>query len=328
MNRTVDAFEGPLNELRARADRTFTGQRVEDAVAKVRAIVGLPHIPDSERLAQAALDKLRARPPQRPTATELAALELVIRMMRPAPLSRNGELEPLPSRPGTNTYNSELAAQWDDFRVRVRPYLYSIGRLDRTQGQDPEIGTGFLVGQNTVLTNRHVLGLLSYGAEALEEGQAVVKFHQESGMTDPEPVPVVGVVAVHPTLDLALLRIALPAPLAVPEFDPAPPSTGAAIAAIGYPLKDSRNPLFADAVFGSPYGPGYGVKRGALGEIIGMACESFFHDCSTLGGNSGSPVFSLASGRIIGVHFSGFFMYRNEAIVAAEAARFVREAVR
>ena len=46
--------------LYGRAQRTFGQLRVDEAVAKVRAIVGLPKVPDSEKAAQAALDKLRS----------------------------------------------------------------------------------------------------------------------------------------------------------------------------------------------------------------------------------------------------------------------------
>jgi len=50
---------------------------------------------------------------------------------------------------------------------------------------------------------------------------------------------------------------------------------------------------------------------------------TLFHDCSTLGGNSGSPVFQLETGRVIGIHRSGFFMYRNEAVDGASLDAFV-----
>ena len=44
--------------LRARAARALGTHKVSDAVAKVRAIIGPANIPDSEPLAQSALDKL------------------------------------------------------------------------------------------------------------------------------------------------------------------------------------------------------------------------------------------------------------------------------
>ena len=56
------------------------------------------------------------------------------------------------------------------------------------------------------------------------------------------------------------------------------------------------------------------------------APQRLFHDCSTLGGNSGSPLFSLETGDVVGVHYSGIFMWRNEAVPAADIETFVAEA--
>src|SRR5690348_16735433 len=114
--------------LLLRASRAFADRPVAENVVQVRAIVGLPHIPDAEVAAQAAWDKLRSN--KAPTASELAALEFVIRMMRPAPLSRKGALDPLPSVAGSSTYNPTTAAAWEKFRKDIRPLLYSVGRLD------------------------------------------------------------------------------------------------------------------------------------------------------------------------------------------------------
>lgn len=304
--------------LLLRASRAFADRPVAEAAFKVRAIVGVPKIPEAEVAAQAAWDKLRRG--QVPLATELAALELVIRMMRPAPLSKNGDLEAL--KP--NAYNPGIEAAWNGFRARVRPFLYSIGRLDRTAGADPAVGTGFLVGPSLVLTNHHVVTELSLGTDALDPGQAVISFNQEFGRPDPESsrFAVERIEALHSRLDLALLRIAPAGARPVPPLARDPAAPGTDIAAIGYPYKDGRNPLFVSAIYGS----GFGVKRAALGQVTSGAGARLSHDCSTLGGNSGSPLFSLATGEVVGVHYSGQFMYRNDAVPAAEVATFIAQA--
>jgi endonuclease G len=96
------------------------------------------------------------------------------------------------------------------------------------------------------------------------------------------------------------------------------------VGTLGYPYKDDRNPLFVDAI----YQDKYGVKRGAVGELIAARGDSIFHDCSTLGGNSGSPVMALETGAVVGLHFTGDFMYRNGAVAAAAAAEFVTDTTR
>jgi hypothetical protein len=308
--------------FRDRAVRALGGRRVDEAVARVRAIIGVPNIPAAETAAQTALDKLSAG--TRPAAAELAALEFVIRMMRPAPLSRKGVLDPLPAQPGTNVYSPDTVARWEQFRSSIKPFIYSIGRIDLTSGNSRETGTGVLVGEDLLLTNHHVLSILSNGSNDLDEGQAEVRFYQEADAPDPTPAafPITSVVAVHETLDMALLRVRLPAPRAVPAIETGALAANEPVAAIGYPFRDDRNPMFMNAIFGARYG----VKRGALGEVLSTTSQALFHDCSTLGGNSGSPVFSLATGRIVGLHFSGSFMYRNQAIQAGEVLSFLSRA--
>jgi trypsin-like peptidase len=305
--------------LFGRAERTFGQLRIDEAVAKVRAIVGLPKVPDGEKLAQSALDKLRAGR-MRPSAEELAALEFVIRMMRPAPLSKQGRLQPLPAKQGSSVYQPEVSGAWDRFCEKSARILYSVGRLDRTAGPNPHIGTGFLVAPDLVLTNHHVVSALSHGADELDSGMAVIRFYQE--FEGPEPVPeckVLKVAAIHPTLDMALVRVEVPDTRPVLEFNTAALPAHLVVGTIGYPYQDSRNPLFVEAIYQGQYG----VKRGAVGELISAQGQMIYHDCSTLGGNSGSPVMALDTATVVGLHFTGDFMYRNGAVAAADVAEFV-----
>jgi S1-C subfamily serine protease len=294
-----------------RAARALGSHAVDQAVAKTRAIIGPVTIPASEVDAQAAWDKLRNG--EQPTAIELAALEVVIRLLRPAPLSHGGRLDDLPDAPGHNLHPPELKDLWNDFRKKVQPLLYSIGRVEMANGT--HIGTGFLVQDGVLATNRHVLDDLSFGAERLEPGQARILFQREQGANDsPEhTVGIEGVAAIHPHLDMALLAVPkLGRP--VVEVSTAAVHAGHRVVAIGYPAKDvGRNPLFLDVVYQGKFG----FKRAALGEVLdGTEAPDLFHDCSTTGGNSGSPLFSLESGRAVGIHRAGFFMYRNEALDA------------
>jgi S1-C subfamily serine protease len=313
--------EDALRRLRERAARALGRHEVTEAVAKVRAIVGPAAIPASEPDAQAAWDKLRSG--AAPSPNELAALEIVVRLLRPAPLSRGGALDDLPDQQGHNLYPPELKDAWSAFRTSVRPLLYSIGRINLIDGK--HIGTGFVVGDGVLATNRHVLDDLTFGTGLLAAGQAQVAFQREVGATDaPEQtVPIEGVIRVHPTFDMALLAIpALGRPAVT--LDDAATSEGVRVAVVGYPAKDEgRNPRFSAAIFGNTFG----VKRAAIGEILdGSQAPVLFHDCSTLGGNSGSPVFSLDTGRVIGIHRSGLFMFRNEAVDGASLDVFVRGA--
>jgi trypsin-like peptidase len=295
-----------------RALRAFGDVSPTDAIQKTRAIIGPGKIPDSETAALNAMKKLKDG--KSPSAQELLALEFVIRIMRPAPLSHGGMLDPLDMGDG-NFHPPATVQLWDDFRTKVQPLLSSVGRIDY---RGNHIGTGFLVKSNVLATNRHVLDLLSGGAGILPPDGVRVLFNHEYGASESEATKadIIAVLDVHPKLDIALFEIKgtadrppLPLDLTVSATD------GDPVVVVGFPAESrGSNPIFADAVFKGQYG----VRRGSLGEVMDTADPLFYHDCTTLGGNSGSPVFSLLSHKVIGIHRSGFFTYRNEGVVARE----------
>ncbi|HEV7906062.1 MAG TPA: serine protease [Pyrinomonadaceae bacterium] len=300
-----------------RAQRAFQNKPVGKIFDEIKAIVGPSNMPPIEqsKLAEEALERLRNG--ERPTAKQLAALEFVIRLMRPVALSREGELAPL------NPTVAPAFPNWTKFQKSVKPFLYSVGRIDIVPKES--IGTGFLVSDGVLVTNKHVLDILSKGTGELEKGQAVVRFKHEAGNPDEEePVNITGVVAAHEELDIALLQVERQKftkarkPLAL---DPAPVEAGHPVVALGYPLNDPlRNPLFIRALFGDVFG----VKRGAPGEVSSLGEQSIYHDCSTLGGNSGSPILSMKTARVVGLHREGSFLYRNEATDGASLGKFLQ----
>jgi S1-C subfamily serine protease len=266
-------------------------------------------------LAQEALKLLDKG--EHPSPSQLAALEEVIRSMRPSLLSKAGQL------PQIDPEIASCFKHWDLFCSSVRPFIYSIGRID--MAPDKGVGTGFLVAPDLLVTNEHVLDYLSKGTYVLEKGQAIVRFKYEYGLPDDEaPVPVIRVRAVHPSLDMALLQLdnkKLPRERPPLTIDPSDISVNSPVVAIGYPFNDpERNPLFIGAVFGNQFG----VKRAAPGEIIGTGVDSVYHDCSTLGGNAGSPILSMKTASVVGIHKEGRFRYRNGAVNAAALDDFVK----
>jgi S1-C subfamily serine protease len=292
-----------------RYDRAFHRVTVDQVWELRRAIVGPANMPPGKQaeLAKKALESIRAG--RLPTPKEYAALELIVRLMRPSLLSVGRAIDDLP--PEASSFGG-----WDEFRTRIRPSLYTIGRVDDATGEG--VGTGFLVSSTLLVTNRHVLDQLSSGSRRLERGQASVRFVREfKTIPDEAPIAVVGVAAVHGTLDLALLEIdpvTLGDDRTTLQIAEEEAQGGDAIVALGYPQQDSlRNPMFISAIFGNRFG----VKRVAPGEVVEAVPGAFQHDCSTLGGNSGSPVVSIATGRVVGVHCAGKFMYRNESVPAA-----------
>jgi V8-like Glu-specific endopeptidase len=46
----------------------------------------------------------------------------------------------------------------------------------------------------------------------------------------------------------------------------------------------------------------------------GSVDDLLLHDCSTVGGSSGSPVIEVVSGKVIGLHYFGETRQHNEAV--------------
>jgi len=300
-----------------RATRAFQNKPVGKIFDEIKAIVGPTNMPPIEqsKLAAVALEKLQNG--EKPTPKQVAALEFVIRLMRPVPLSREGELAPL----GPTV--APAFPDWTKFQKSVKPFLYSVGRIDLVPKES--VGTGFLVSDGVLVTNKHVLDILSNGTGELEEWQAVVRFKYEAGLPDEEePVNITGVIAAHEELDIALLQVGKQKftkarkPFAL---DTKPIAAGHPVVALGYPMDDPvRNPLFIRALFGNVFG----VKRAAPGEVSSLGEQSIYHDCSTLGGNSGSPILSMKTARVVGLHREGSFLFRNAATDAASLGKFLK----
>ena len=203
------------------------------------------------------------------------------------------------------------------------------------------VGTGWLVDKNTVVTNRHVAqtfaqrtgaGFTFKQASRIRPMTADIDFLEETGRLAQREFPIVEILHIEdePGPDFALLRVesrsglhtlAPPIPLAASPVKPEQQ-----VAVIGYPARDSRVP---DAqLMQSIFGDVYDKKRLAPGQIIKAQKDVVFHDCSTLGGNSGSVVLDLTTGEAVGLHFAGRFLEANYAVPAAVVAARVEQVLR
>jgi S1-C subfamily serine protease len=296
-------METRLKHLLARAERAFQSQPPSHTLQRVRAIVGPSNMPATEDgvLANQALDALRSM--QIPSPKQLAALEQMIRLLRPAPLVRNGRPDDF-----ADPLFAECFPFWQEFQRRFPDYAASVGRVGFPDNR--EVGTGFLVSSGLVATNTHVLMKLSNGTGLLQTGQAIITFKYEYQSPKDAPSAIIGVKALHEKLDVVLLMIEdSPAEERKPlPISTAMPEVGTAVVAVGFPAEDSNNPLFIRPLFGDKYE----VKRASPGEIIDAAVPIFYHDCSTLGGNSGSPMFRMDTAEVIGIHKTGAY-FKNSS---------------
>jgi endonuclease G len=219
-------------------------------------------------------------------------------------------------------------------RQRLQTAAQSIGRLELPGSSIPYGGTGFVVGSNLIMTNRHVAAIFAAGIGtrhvSFKPGnRAGIDLKRELDRPTGPTLAVKRIVMIHPYWDMALLEVeGLPAsakPLPLSQDDP----TGAAmseVAAIGYPAFDTRND--AD-VQNDLFRKVFGVKRlqpGTMGgrqstESFGKMVSALRHNCSTLGGNSGSALVDLNTGQVLGLHFGGRYEVINFAVPCRELAR-------
>lgn len=309
-----------LADLGRRAERAVGGVDLTELFTKWRRIVG-PRPEQMSDLARQAYDAIRRG--VTPTPEQRQALERAIRLLRPAPLVRSGSLGAL------DRETAPAFPDWPDFRIAVEPYLGSVGRIDRAtwrRGQAPvPVATGFLIAEGRLVTNDHVVDELTLNTGALIPRQAEVRFGQEHGPShEPDPVPIEAVVARDPDLDLAVLAIApRPMPGTTVRLVPVAVSVGTPVAAVGYPMRSARDLDVVSGLFGDVLD----VKRASPGAVIARRYAVLSHDCTTLGGSSGSPIFTLADAQLAGVHSDGMYLARNHATCGEQMHRFLLEHV-
>jgi hypothetical protein len=223
----------------------------------------------------------------------------------------------------------QTPAEWqvlDGHRERIRASIARVGRVEVSGHPDYEwIGTGFLAGPDAIVTNRHVareFARFDGASWVFESGMSArLDFNEEHGALQPLEFAITGIVGVHERYDLAILEVAhaggadqaLPDPLAVAATRPGTVADRK-VYVVGYPAWDGRrnDPTYMRQIFSHIYD----VKRLQPGLITSWTdgADSFMHDCSTLGGNSGSPVFDLETHEVVGLHFGGRYLTGNNAV--------------
>jgi endonuclease G, mitochondrial len=280
-----------------------------------------------------------------PTALESAGtgigatqLEAIIRITtRPPMLVRGGKVEmvPLPDFPGGT----------DTRIVAAEPFIAGVGRIEFLNRGIVWGGTGWILQDEEddehyhVLTNRHVAeivarrnhrgeGVFMRSPLTMVQYGAQLDFNEEVD-APPEaarPAEILDFtyLADSASADVAIGRIRRPegfevAPLEIAEADGQDEEM---VGVIGYPAHDSRN----DENEMANYFKGlFDVKRFAPGFLMRAGGTSVLsHDCTTLGGNSGSPVLSLVSQKVVGLHFSGVYGEQNSAVRASTLLALIR----
>lgn len=236
----------------------------------------------------------------------------------------------------------DFPAETDKLIQGIEGRIPAVGRIEFLNYAMAWGGTGWVVqesrGGRLVVTNRHVAALV---ARRKSDGRAIfmrgpsgasygarINFRegaQGSDRSRTARLSAVEYLADDAAADVALLRIEaagfeLPAPV---ELDETPVKINDLVAVIGYPAYDSRNDAedqaryFRDLYEVKRLAPGYVTQEAAADAILA-------HDCTTLGGSSGSAVIGLATGKAVGLHFAGVYGKNNSAVTAATLAALLR----
>lgn len=291
--------------------------------------------PGNVAAAEAGLQKLAEDRVQEITPSEMLGLEaIVLPRNRPVALVRGDSYD-------------DLDGPWvslndDVIKRRIASLLPLIGRVEVPSSPIlPYAGTGFVVGQGLIATNRHVAQLFSQGRGLTiryRAGDAAIDFKRQIDAPDDDRTAYLSVRAVemiHPYWDMALLRVDdLPTDRMLRLSVKSPEElVDHNVVVIGYPARDERNDVaLQDRIFNRTYN----VKRLQPGVIRARAKIQSFentvnaltHDASTLGGNSGSAVIEVESGEVVALHFAGEYLKANYAVPMHELARDSRVASR
>jgi len=221
-------------------------------------------------------------------------------------------------------------ANWmhlEDAREEIEAACRSVGRIEVDGHWSYDwVGTGFLVADDVVMTNRHVAEVFCQMRDGqnwqFKSGMAGrIDYVEEIGATDSAEFALESVIGIHETLDMAVFRVSRtsssgvepPEPLAVASQFPQA-GQGHQVYAVGYPAWDGRrnDPAPMLEIFRNIFN----VKRLQPGEMTDLleSQHLFKHDCSTLGGNSGSSVIDLGTHQVVGLHFGGRYLEGNYAV--------------
>jgi V8-like Glu-specific endopeptidase len=235
----------------------------------------------------------------------------------------------------------ELIDGLDPHRERITAIMPLVGRLDVTNFANLDyVGTGWLVGPDIVVTNRHVASLIAHqesGTFMFSRGvggkQVIASLNAAHEFDDARPdtsrtfaVEEVLYIERESGPDIAFLRIRRRIDGTTLAFIPIAagnPKADTPVLAVGYPARASKRIIPNQELMRELYLDRFDVKRAAPGLIMSSGDGSVHHDCTTLGGNSGSVLFDPASGAAVGLHYAGLYQETNYAIPATILRRYV-----
>jgi V8-like Glu-specific endopeptidase len=226
--------------------------------------------------------------------------------------------------------------------AKINPVIPLVGRVDVVNfpRNASFVGTAWLIEPDVVVTNRHVANLIGrrdgreYSFLPGRFGDPIVtsvnwKREMDSDISVASPVERIIFIEPDPRkADIAFLKIGRRSdgarldrvPLAETDAE-----AGTSVAVIGYPARAGEDVIPDQQWMERVFGGHYDVKRAAPGLVTPASRGWATHDCTTLGGNSGSAVIDLATGHAVALHFAGAYVIENYAVPASTINRYIRQ---
>lgn len=224
----------------------------------------------------------------------------------------------------------------------LKPFIPLVGRVNVVNfpGND-FVGTGWFVDADVVVTNRHVAELIARhdgrryvfargvgGSPMTASLGTAFEFDDAFGnpARDFEITEILYIEPPNGPNDVAFLRVTRkangerPFKIAIAKQDAA---VDVAVVTVGYPARAPRSVIPDQKRMEELYRGRYDVKRAAPGFTMAAEEGNARHDCTTLGGNSGSVVFDIKSGEAVGLHFAGLYEEANYAVRASTLNEYV-----
>jgi endonuclease G, mitochondrial len=268
---------------------------------------------------------------------ELPKAEAMIQLhLRPALLIKNNKI--------VSPDSAEIRKRIAPFIGKIESRIPSVGRIEILKIGREYGGTGWMISENILVTNRHVASLMAgFKGKKLvflknaigDTVQAVVDFKEEYvGKNIARAELEIGIEEVmlmtHNKTsepDIAFVRLKkhnkLPPPIPLTDTQL---KKDQAISVIGYPGFDPGGFISTSAA-NEVFNNIYGVKRWSPGEVTEYEKSGwyFLHDCTTLGGNSGSVIIDTETGFAAGLHFMGEVEEANYAVKASHVVKYLKK---
>ncbi len=267
-----------------------------------------------------AIKKLVANEVDTFTPEETSALAaLLILYARPALCFEEGESNDIPI---------PWSALLEDQREGIESNQRAVGRIEMLG--HPEFdwaGTGVLVGDNQLITTRHIVELFAEqdgGQWQFRPGiTAWLDFQAATQHPPSTSCRVQRILGVHAHYDLAVLEVETPSsagngiPAPLPLAAEAPQQLrGRQVYMAGYPIRDSRRN--ETEMLARMFREVYGAKRIQPGMLRDLSqfneIQLLYHDCGLIGRSGGSCIIDLETQQVLGLHTSGRYLGRGTAI--------------